>query len=309
MNRSPAVTGYLFAFAATLAGSTVYIFSKAALSEVSLPQFGVYWFSMAIAWNSLLVFRKKERQSIALLNSKTVRFLILIGFTELIATGAFYAAIQASSNPTLPSFLRNLEYIFVTLMGIGLLGERFSGIQRFGVLLTFSGAFVISYRQGATLSNFLSGGTGLMLISTVFYGFRTIMAKKHIRQVGPTMLAINRAVFLFLTALILLQVLGESFAIPRSALINIAIGSFFGPFLTSMTQYSALRYIEASKAAIIQSSTGLVVLIGAYFWFGSLPLPIQIAGGMLTIGGVAMLMLGRIRGSRSKEFVGDHEVR
>jgi len=298
MRKSPALTGYLFAFAATLAGSTVYIFSKAAFSEVSLPQFGVYWFSMALAWNSLLVFRKKERQSIALLNRETIQFLIIIGFTELTATTAFYAAIQASSNPTLPSFLRNLEYIFVTLMGIGLLGEKFSGIQRFGVLLTFTGAFVISFKPNSTWQNFLSGGTGLMLISTVFYGFRTIMAKKHIRQVGPTMLAINRAVFLFLTALILMQVMGESFVIPRKALINIAIGSFFGPFLTSVSQYSALRYIEASKTAIIQSSTGLFVLLGAYLWFGSLPLPYQIAGGMLTIGGVAMLILGRQKGIR-----------
>lgn len=293
MRKSPVITGYLFAFAATLAGSTVYIFSKAALSEVSLPQFGIYWFSMAIAWNSLLVFRKRERHQIGLLTGKSIRFLIIIGFTELVATGSFYAAIQASPNPTLPSFLRNLEYIFVTLMGIGLLGEKFSGIQRFGVLLTFAGAFVISYRPHATLQNFLSGGTGLMLISTVFYGFRTIMAKKHIRQVGPTMLAINRAVFLFLFALVLMQVKGESYVIPHTALISIAIGSFFGPFLTSLSQYSALRYIEASKAAIIQSSTGLVVLIGAYLWFGSLPLPYQIAGGMLTIGGVAMLMLGK----------------
>jgi len=293
VRKSPVITGYLFAFSATLAGSTVYIFSKAALSEVSLPQFGIYWFSMAIVWNSLLVFRKKERHSIAVLTSNSIRFLILIGFTELIATGSFYAAIQASPNPTLPSFLRNLEYIFVTFMGIGLLGEKFSGIQRFGVMLTFAGAFVISYRPEATLQNFLSGGTGLMLISTVFYGFRTIMAKKHIRQVGPTMLAINRAVFLFLFAMILMKVLGESFVIPHTALVNIAIGSFFGPFLTSISQYSALRYIEASKAAIIQSSTGLFVLLGAYLWFGSLPLPYQIAGGMLTIGGVALLMLGK----------------
>jgi drug/metabolite transporter (DMT)-like permease len=293
VRKSPVITGYLFAFAATLAGSTVYIFSKAALTKVSLPQFGIYWFSMAIAWNSLLVFRKKERHQIELLNRKSVRFLIIIGLTELVATGSFYAAIQASPNPTLPSFLRNLEYIFVTLMGIGLLGEKFSGIQRFGVLLTFAGAFVISYRPNANWQNFLSGGTGLMLISTVFYGFRTIMAKKHIRQVGPTILAINRAVFLFLFALILMQLMGESYTIPHTALINIAIGSFFGPFLTSISQYSALRYIDASKAAIIQSSTGLAVLLGAYLWFGSLPLPYQVAGGMLTIGGVAMLMLGK----------------
>jgi len=293
MPENKILKGYLFAFGATLAGSMVYIFSKAALEDVSLPQFGVYWFSMAIAWNSLLVFRQKERRSISRLNHGNLKFLVLIGIIELVATGSFYASIQASPNPTVPSFLRNLEYIFVTLLGVWLLGERFSRIQKIGVLLTFSGAFIISYKPDATLQNFLTGGTGLMITATVFYGFRTILAKKHIREVTPTMLALNRAFFLLLLAIILLIAFGESLVIPHKALISIAIGSFFGPFLTSLTQYSALKYIEASKAAIIQSSTGLFVLIAALLWFGNLPLPWQIAGGMFTIGGVALLMIGR----------------
>jgi len=293
MSSSPLLKGYLFAFGATLAGSMVYIFSKAALEEVTLPQFGVYWFSMAIAWNSLLAFRQEERRSISRLNMKNLQFLLLIGLIELVATGAFYSSIQASANPTVPSFLRNLEYIFVTMLGVWLLGERFSRIQQIGVLLTFSGAFIISYKPDATWQNFPTGGTGLMILATVFYGFRTVLAKKHIKQIGPTLLALNRALFLLTLALILILAFGESFAIPQRALINIAIGSFFGPFLTSITQYSALKYIEASKAAIIQSSTGLVVLLGAYLWFGNLPLPYQIAGGMFTIGGVTMLMIGK----------------
>jgi drug/metabolite transporter (DMT)-like permease len=296
MSDNNILKGYLFAFAATLAGSMVYIFSKAALEEVSLAQFGVYWFSMAIGWNSVLLFRQKERQNISRLNNKNLKFLLLIGLIELAATGTFYASIQTSPNPTIPSFLRNLEYIFVTLLGVWLLGERFSGIQRAGVILTFSGAFIISYKPDATLQNFLTGGTGLMIIATVFYGFRTILAKKHIKQVTPTMLALNRALFLLTLAVILLFSFSESIGIPHKALINIAIGSFFGPFLTSLTQYSALKYIEASKAAIIQSSTGLVVLLGAFLWFGNLPLPWQIGGGVFTIGGVALLMIGKQAG-------------
>lgn len=36
--------GILLAMAAALAVSNVYIFSKAALNEIHLAQFGVYWF-------------------------------------------------------------------------------------------------------------------------------------------------------------------------------------------------------------------------------------------------------------------------
>jgi len=45
MSLSPQYKGYAFSLLATVAGSTVYIFSKAALDQVSLMQFWVYWFS------------------------------------------------------------------------------------------------------------------------------------------------------------------------------------------------------------------------------------------------------------------------
>jgi len=122
---------------------------------------------------------------------------------------------------------------------------------------------------------------------------RTIIAKKNIFTITPTMLAVNRAIFLMVVAFVLLKATGESLIIPRSALINIAFGSFLGPFLTSFSQYSALKYIEASRAAIVQSATPLFVLIGAYFFFGKFPADYQLAGGMLTITGAMLLVIGK----------------
>jgi drug/metabolite transporter (DMT)-like permease len=132
-----------------------------------------------------------------------------------------------------------------------------------------------------------------MFITTLFYGARTIIAKKNIQVITPTMLAINRAIYLLLFSLLILKITGHSFVIPTSALINIAFGSFFGPFITSISQYSSLKYIEASRAAIIQSTTALFVLAGAYFIFGRFPADYQLAGGALTISGAMLLVLGK----------------
>jgi drug/metabolite transporter (DMT)-like permease len=289
------VKGYGFALLATIAGSTVYIFSKAALEQVSLAQFGVYWFGMAIIWNALFAVRKAENRQLKAIARNSLKILLLIGLIEIVATGTFYAAISVSENPAIPSFLRNMEYIFVTLMGVMLLGERFSKIEVIGVILTFSGAIVISYQKSTTLESFITGSSGLMLISTIFYGARTITAKKHIQKITPIMLALNRAVFLLVFALMMLLIFGQGLTIPTSALVNIAIGSFFGPFLTSLGQYSALKYLEASRSAIVQSTTALFVLLGAYLYFGRFPMGYQIAGGILTIAGPLMLVLGKKR--------------
>lgn len=289
----PEIKGYAYILLATVAGSTVYVFSKAALNQVSLAQFGVYWFGMAIVWNTLYTMRSASHRKFHEITRKSFRILLLLGLVEMVATGTFYGAISVSVNPAIPSFLRNMEYIFITLLGVILLGERFRGLEIAGIMLTFTGALVISYQKGGSVASYLSGSSGLMIICTSFYAFRTLLAKKFIQTITPTMLAINRAIFLMSLAAVLLVINGQSLIIPSGALLNIIIGSFMGPFLTSIGQYTALKYIEASRAAIIQSTTSLFVVLGVFLYFGKLPLAYQVAGGMLTIGGVLLLIAGR----------------
>lgn len=299
MKLSPRAKGYSFALLATVAGSTVYIFSKSALEQVSLAQFGVYWFALAIAWNVLFALREKKNRKIPHIPLSTMKVLFLVGFIEIVATASFFASISYAPNPAIPSFLKNMEYIFVTLMGVILLQEKFARIEILAVVLTFSGALVISYQKGATLEAFLTGSSGFMLLATIFYGIRTIIVKKYIDVVTPTLIAINRSVFLFAFAVAMLLILQQGIAIPRHALLMILIGSFTGPFLTSLSQYNALVYIEASKSAIIQSTTAMFVLISAFLVFGRFPLVYQLLGGVLTIAGPMLLMIGKTQRARS----------
>lgn len=282
--------GYLYALIATICGSLVYLFSKAALNDVSLAQFGFWWFLIAILWNGLMSAHPKGGFSIVNFTGADYRSLLLIGIFEVVATVSFYAAIKITDNPTVPSFLRNLEYLFVTLLGVWVLSERFTLKTGTGALLILAGAFIISFRD-AGLNGFMTATAGLMLVSTTFYAIRTLLVKKHIREISPVVLALNRAVFLLLVAILFIIIMKDSILIPQTAFLNILAGSFVGPFLTSNFQYSALRYIPASKAAIVQSTTGLFVLLGAVLMFGSLPTHIQIAGGLVTIAGVALMML------------------
>ncbi len=284
-----ATKGYLYALIATICGSLVYLFSKAALNEITLPQFGFWWFLTAIFWNSLMAAHPRGGFSVKLFSRSDYRTLLYIGLIEIVATSSFYAAIEVSPNPAIPSFLRNLEYLFVSVLGFILLGERFGKVALAGALLTLSGAFIISLRTN-TSDSFFTAASGLMLLSTSFYAVRTILAKKHIRDISPVVLAINRAVFLLMFALIFMISGRLNFLIPTHAFINILAGSFVGPFLTSIFQYSALRYIPASRSAIVQSTTGLFVLFGAFLIFGNLPTFVQISGGIVAMVGVVLMM-------------------
>ncbi|MDP2423071.1 MAG: DMT family transporter [Bacteroidales bacterium] len=293
MKKQSLIRGYYHAGMATLAGSLVYLFSKAALQEVSLAQFGVWWFFFGIIWNLLYSLTPHEIPSYKRIDKKSIRILVFIGFIEIIATTSFYMSINVANNPALPSFVRNMEYVFIAIIGLMLLKEKFNKLEAVGVMLTFAGVFVIGYNQSFSFSSLLQGATGLMLLSASFYAIRTTTAKRIVKSLSPTILALNRASFLMMFALIMLIVRNESIIVSEQAFLIILAGSFLGPFLTSISQYSALVYLEASFTSILQSTTGLFVLLGAWVYFGSLPLWYQVIGGIITIAGVVILTQGK----------------
>ena len=84
------------------------------------------------------------------------------------------------------------------------------------------------------------------------------------------------------------------FLIPLKALYAIIIGALLGPFLTAYAGYNALKYIDASKKAVLSSSKSLFVLLGAYLYFGVFPKEFQIIGGLITVIGVLLMSFGKM---------------
>lgn len=284
------IKGYGFAFLATVSMANVYVFSKAALNELNLFQFGFYWFGLAIIWNILYALPTGNWKIIKRLGKSEYQILFTLGIIELFGTILFFMSIEKADDPAIMSFLQNLVPLFVILMGVSILGERFTVLQFAGMLITLAGAVVTSFTGDISGKGFFVPGTGLMLASTVFLATTMIITKKYIKNLDPGLLAINRSVYLFLTAFVLMLARGESFALSGTALFNVSFGSLIGPFLTAFSMYSALRFIEASKSTIIQSSKGIFVTIGAWMYFKTIPESFQVVGGIITIIGVIILI-------------------
>lgn len=294
-NLNPTVKGIILAFLATLGMANVYIFSKAALLEVNFFQFQFYWFGFALLWNLMFMIITGMIRKIPLLSKKSNRILVLIGFLELGSALMLFLAIQLAENPTIVSFLSNATPIFVTILGIRFLGERFNKVEAIGIILTIGGVILITYTRNITFAQFFGDGSGWILVSSLFMSVSTIISKSNIKDIHPGILTLNRVVFLFTFGIIAMLVRQESFSISGTAVLNISIGSFLGPFLTGLAQFSALKYIEASRTMIIQATRGLFVMIGSMIYLSILPSSLQIAGGVITIAGVIIMTWGKIR--------------
>jgi drug/metabolite transporter (DMT)-like permease len=292
--------GYLFSFIAVLAISNVYIFSKAALNEASLAQFGIYWFAFGFLWNLIFAIKQKKLKAIRGFQKSHVFILLTLGLLEIIGTSFFFLAIRTVPNPAIVSFIGNVNPVFVVILSFIFLRERFNTAELIGMALALLGAFIISYQGRDVLENIFIEGTDYMIFSGILFSVSTILAKKNVQKLGPSIMALNRTFQLFIFSGLALWYLGEPLKISSGAFWNILIGSTLGPFLTSLAGYQALKYIEASRNSILGSSKGLFVMIGAFFYFNTLPQAHQIWGGLISILGVLLISIGRIKLNKKK---------
>ncbi|MFZ5940405.1 MAG: DMT family transporter [Bacteroidota bacterium] len=299
LSLPPAVKGIMLALLATLGMANVYVFSKAAMLEVSYWQFQFWWFAFAMTWITVFMVLTGMYRKIPAL-SRTARYsLVIIGFLELGAASTFFLAIRLMENPTVVSFLFNLSPIFVTLLGIRFLKERFNTVEAFGILLTLTGVILITYTRNTGLADLFNKGTGLILVSSLMQSSSLILAKARIRSIHPGILTTNRIVFLLIFAIIMVVIRKVPLQVPSGALFNMMAGSLLGPFLSGLASYGALHYIEASRSMIIQSTRSLFVLVGSMVYLQILPGWMQLSGGLITIGGVVIMTWGKMREGRS----------
>lgn len=300
--KSYKIKGYVFAIIGTLAFSNEYIFSKAALNEVPLAVFGVYWFSVSTLLIFLFAVRSKSLRQIKILTRNQVRILVTLGFLEILTTTSFYTSVRIIPDPAVTSFLGNMYPVMLAMGGIVVLGERFGPVEIIGAFLALAGAFIVGYTGETELNKLFIPGTGVVLINALLATITSLVVKVHVKKLSPELLSLNRSIWLLVFSFIMFFALGHSFAIPLSALRNITIGAALGPSLAIITIYYSFRYMEASRSSVVQTLKGIFVLIGAYLFFGTLPQRHQLAGGLLTVVGVLIMTLAKAHVERKVSF-------
>ncbi len=293
MNLSNNWKGFLWALVGTIAFSSLYVFSKASLNQVTLAQFGLYYFGIGFLLNLMLVLFSGKYRDMMRLPKKMVYLLLVMAAVDLASNVTFFISIHAIADPSVTSFLGNLFPVFLTVLSILFLKERFTLMEAMGGFLAIAGAFVISYSGGADWQRFFIAGTGWVVLNTFLAATFSAIVKKNIDKASPEIFNLNSNAWIFLAFLIYFLQSGDTLVISENALFNISAGAFFGSFVGLLSFYYSYRYIPASHSAIVQSLKGIFVLIIAFLYLDKFPETIQLAGGAITIGGVLVMTLSQ----------------
>ena len=299
--RKEILKGYLYTLLATIAFSNVYVFSKAALNEISLPLFLFVMCTVGFAINLIILWLSGNFTLLLKVPRKKYWIFPTLGFLEIFTVSTFYASVNAISEPAVTGFLGNLFPLFTTILGIMFLRERFSPLESFGIFVVFAGALLTSYSGNLSWKDFFIPGVGLVVINCLGAATATVIVKSKVNHLTPEILSFNRTFWLLIFFSIWVMVAGTPFTITRGAFTNTVFAAILDPVIAILLAYKAYQYIEASRGTIIQSTKGLMIIPVAYFYFGTLPLPHQIAGGIIAMSGVVIIGLGQYRLDRKSK--------
>ena len=142
-------------------------------------------------------------------------------------------------------------------------------------------------------------GTEWIILASLMFATGTIIGRKQIKQVSPSLLSLIRVILLLIVFIVLFISLKLDFNIPAKAYLDMAIGSLLEALITMVAAYSELKYIQAIKMSILVNTKSIWVLISAFLFFNLIPETHQLIGGLLSLAGVILLTLGK-RGKRDK---------
>lgn len=287
MNRHQ-TNGYLYAFGASLALAASFVFSKSALNQLSMLHFGLLWFSLGVVWNGIWFLASRDYRKVKGDSWRKTGVAFVIAVLEGGATGLFYMAIKAMENPAVVSFIGNIGPVFVTLMGILLLKERFRTLQLVGIVTTLVGVFVINFREGG-FAGFMDPGSVYVISAAFLFSLATILGRRLHQLLLPGYMSLIRSIVLAAAMAVLFFRSGELSPLSLSIWKDLALGSFLETLIVIVFAYQALKLIEATKTSLIISTKGVWTLILAWIFLGVFPSILELWGGILTLVGVWLI--------------------
>jgi drug/metabolite transporter (DMT)-like permease len=283
--------GYLFSGMSALFASVSIVTGKWTLQGISPLALNALVFPIGTVVLGLGIIPKKRWKRILALNGKAWVWTLIFTILAFVAIWTYWIGIKMM-DPTLASFLNRTETLVTILLGIVILGERFSKAEGLGAIIVLAGIVLMKF----TLRGEYSTGFWVVLFSSVCFGTAEFIAKIAVRYVDPLTMSFVRKLVSAVMFWIALTFVGTSFAGVGSVFWGVILIAFMGPILTRPIYLAALKHIEVSKVALINQSQPVFVAILALLALNQTPAWREIIGGLFVIGGCLLIIISRKRG-------------
>ena len=287
------------AFLVVIIWATSWIIIKNNLSNIPPLFFAGTRYFLASVFLLIWCFSSGKIGEIRAIERKTWPLLVLLGIAMYTAAqgGQYIALSYLPSNHV--SLFMNFSPVFVSLIGILVLGEKLTILKGSGVLIYIAGISIyflpLTEAGGKTIGY---TAASVCFISHIIASLTGRYLNKS-RKASPMVIT---AVTMFIggTLLFIIGTAVEGFtAFSVSGIISLLILVIINTCLTFPLWNKTLRYLSASESSMISSTMLIFVAILAWYFLKEVPTIKETAGIMLSVSGV---MLVQKRGKSRKRI-------
>ncbi len=222
---------------------------------------------------------------VALLNSVLAPMLLFTGLQKSTAVNA--------------SLFANSEMVFLMLMAVVMLREKFTRTHALSILTMTAGLLTIALR-GFTDGISLQPGDVLIILSGLVFACGSITYRKFLHHCNPHVMLFVRASVAMMCFFILSPFvdhnLAEEISVLPLTIIPVLLGfGFLSRFLNVFSFYEALERLPVTTVSLMCNFTAIFSVIFSHWFLGEAIEGFHYLGGALIILGGVML-----------EFVGSH---
>jgi drug/metabolite transporter (DMT)-like permease len=240
----------------------------------------------------LLVYLAVARRSELRVAVRDVPFFALFGVAGLAMVHFTYFKTISLTNVATAILLEYLAPILVLVVSIMFMGHKLTWQLPVGVALSVTGSALVVGAMGGGGLVVSPAGIGWGLLSAVFFATYSLLGTHAARRFSPYTTLVYGLGFASVFWLVLL---GPSRILPvladwrsAAAVLFMAVVSTIVPFWAFLV---ALRHIPPTNATVASTIEPVLAAGGAFLLFGESLTAIQLLGGLLVIGAIAVVQL------------------
>jgi len=280
--------GYLLAILAVFLSALAPVFTAIVVEDMEPLVASFYWFLSASFWSLFLLLPSRAYADAIPAFKANKKNLSMFGAFAALSVILFFYSIEAIG-PAVTSFLNNIAVIVMVFLSVIFLNERFETAEMVGAVVAIAGVCMITFSPIEYL-----GGKAVCIVGASFaYAFSQFYAKSS-SHMDPILLNLYRSISTLLGVSAFLLISGASLLVPDGeTLLILAIVPLFSAVLQHLCIFTAYKHADLGRLQLIKSATPFVVLLYYFLLSGDIPLPHQLAGGIVISAGILLMLTYR----------------
>lgn len=289
--------GEFFALGAALGWAISVILLRR--SGYALPAFELNLFKMLFAFilfiPTLLVFEGFELPGYT---AWELALVLISGFIGIAVADTWYLRALHLMGASRTGIVASLLSPFVIVLSVIFLGESLVGWQILGFALVMAGILLVTWRRARTEVDADQVGKGVAFaLGSVFLMAVGVIMVKDILETRPFLWTVElrlaggllgMAAHIFITRRLKSVIQAFSKPLPWAPIIS---GSFLGGYLSMMMWLAGYKLISASEASVLNETANAWIVLLAWLFLGESLGIRKVTGLLLTMLGVAIMLL------------------